>query len=94
MKIKTLTYLVLLTFLLACSETAEQKKTNSKLEELKCRAEFSKFLLENTMNTQLLLEEKGYKDELEEFRGIQADTLVSCDSIKSAWETLSSKALK
>lgn len=79
---------------MASCETQQEKDTAKKLEELKCRAEYSKFLLENSLNTQALLIKQGYKKELDEFNEMRKDTLISCDSIRNAWNNLSSKALR
>ena len=73
-------------FGMACADP-NMKNLEAKLEEAKCRSEFSKSLLDNSMNTMLLLQQE-HKSELEAFQKLQADTTVSCDSLKNEWRKL------
>jgi len=90
---KVILFAGIILFMASC-ETKQQKDTAKKLENLKCRAEFSIFLLENSMNTQLLLIDQGFEKDLDAFNEMRKDTLISCDSIKTAWDNLSAKALR
>jgi hypothetical protein len=81
---------VIFASLVACVNK-EQKAIDAKVDEAKCRAEFAMHLLENTTNTQARLIREGYKDDLDAFYELQQDTLVSCDSIQSAWKQLTAK---
>ena len=79
---------------MASCETQQQKDTTKKLEDLQCKADFGRFLLENSLNTEILLRDKGFGEEVDAFYELRKDTLISCDSIRSVWSDLSSKALK
>lgn len=79
---------------MASCETQQQKDTAKKLEELKCKADFSMFLLENGTNIEVLLRRQGFDKEVDAFYELREDSLVSCDSIQNAWRNLSAKTLR
>lgn len=74
-------------------ELSKEELIAKKLQEAECKADFSMMLLENTMNIQALLIEEGFKKDLDAFRKLQNDTLITCDSIKSAWDHLQAKVI-
>jgi len=99
MKKTIITSCVLLS-LLACGnptskpeskELSKEELIAKKLEEAKCKADFGIMLLENTMNTQARLINEGYKKDLDAFYELRQDTLITCDSIKTAWDNLTAK---
>lgn len=81
-------------FFISCAENTELKNLEKKSEELKCKADFGMFLLDNSMNIQVLLKQKGFEKELDEFMKMQNDTTVSCEQLKNKWTELSDKATK
>jgi|LakMenE18May11ns_1017448.scaffolds.fasta_scaffold7551142_1 hypothetical protein len=74
----------------AC-ENPELKEKQAKLNEMKCKTDFVLDLSANTSSTQALLISKGFENELTAFWKLQSDTLVSCDSLRNAWKTLSDR---
>jgi uncharacterized lipoprotein NlpE involved in copper resistance len=72
-------------------QLSKEELIAKKLEESKCKVDFSMHLLENTMNTQARLINKGFKKDLDAFHELQKDTLITCDSIHKAWDNLSAK---
>lgn len=72
-------------------QLSKEELIAKKLEEAKCKADFGIMLLENTMNTQALLINEGFKKDLDAFYELRKDTLITCDSIKAAWDNLSAK---
>ena len=87
---KIIVSLCLLSGLYAC-EDSKMKELDAKVEESKCRAEFASWLYEHSLNTELLLIQNGYQDEVDAFHMLQKDTLISCDSLKKVWSDLSEK---
>lgn len=75
-------------FGIACSDS-KVKNLELKLEETKCKTEFSAFVLESGTNIMMLAKEKGLETELDSFQKSQNDTLVSCAQLKEQWEKLS-----
>lgn len=72
-------------------QLSKEELIAKKLEEAQCKADFGKMLLENTMNTQARLINKGFQKDLDAFYELRKDTLITCDSIKSAWDNLTAK---
>jgi hypothetical protein len=99
MKKTIFTTCVVLSLLACANETGKQenKKLSNeellakKLEEAKCKADFGKFLLENSMNTQARLINEGFQKDVDAFYEMRKDTLITCDSIQKAWDNLSAK---
>jgi hypothetical protein len=97
---KTIITTCALISLLACGDSTSKNESKQlskeeiiakKLEEAKCKADFGMMLLENTMNTQARLIREGYQEDLDAFNELRKDTLISCDSIKIAWDNLTAK---
>ncbi|MFN8863020.1 MAG: hypothetical protein ACK5W1_01770 [Flavobacteriales bacterium] len=89
---KTALFIALVISISSC-ESPEQKELKKKLEDQTCKAEFNMWLIDNSIQTQILLKDMGYEKELEEFRLLKNDTLISCDSLKNAWSALSDKTM-
>ncbi len=80
-------------FGMACADP-NMKNLEAKLEESKCKTEFSQFVLENGINIMVLAKEKGFEAELDNFQKSQNDTLVSCSQLKEQWDKLSTMTIK
>lgn len=76
--------------LFACSNP-EMDKLQQKLDESKCRVEFSNYLLENGIIITNGLKENGFGSELDQFEKMQRDTTVTCEQLKAEWDKLSNK---
>jgi len=95
---KKVIFLIAVSFaIISCSDSGSQSKTQTKLqkeemklEELKCRAEFSKQLLDYENTTIMVASE--LPKEFKEFQKLQTDSTVTCDSLKNTWENLCEKA--
>ena len=91
---KTLVLILGVVLLNSCQSIEEKKKADelaAKAEEAKCRADFSKQLVDYSTNTMALALEVGLKKELEEFQKLSADSTVNCAERKKAWEAFQTK---
>ena len=79
----------LLCFLLFSCSNPGLDAAKKKLEESNCKLEQSMEILENGTNTMLMAKEIGLEKELDAFNKLQADTTISCDSLKNAWHHFS-----
>jgi hypothetical protein len=77
----------------SCSNP-ELEAAQKKQEEIDCKVEFSKLLLENSLNIEVLAGKVGLQKEIDDFHKLQSDSTVSCDSIKNTWNRLSDLVLE
>jgi len=91
---KTLVLILGVVLLNSCQTIEEKKKADelgAKLEEAKCRADFSHQIYEYGMNHMRMGLEVGMKKELDDFQKLSADSTVNCADRKKAWEELKKK---
>lgn len=72
-------------------ENPELKALEEKSKEAKCKVDFLKDHFDNSMNTIILGEKLGFKDEIESFNALKSDSLCSCDSLTQTWSDLSDR---